>query len=139
MIRTPTIHTRLVPLALVCVGLVASAAASPWNSIEARQTVCTSAAITDVELQEEASVDEIRVMVAPSPRGSAAEVVVDSGEIDRIVRIQETSKALHFAPAMAAAQFRVSVNPVLTAPNDACVERIDLLRAGRVVATVRPQ
>lgn len=101
---------------------------------------CVPAAIADVKLPAEVEVDEIRVIVkGSSPDAGAATVRVDGGLFDRVVRVRGSmSKILKFSPALSSQAFRVSLSPVLAAERDACVERIELVRSGLPVATVRP-
>lgn len=101
---------------------------------------CTPAAIADVVLAAPVPVDEIRVVVADhSPEAGAAEVTVEAGgALDRVVHVRGSSQGLSFSPALTARAFRVSLLPDLAAPRDACVDRIELRRAGAAVATIVP-
>jgi hypothetical protein len=65
-------------------------------------------------------------------------VVVATERSDRVLRVRGGSHGLAFYPAMKASAFRVSLIPVLAAPSDVCVERIELRRGGAPVATVVP-
>lgn len=100
---------------------------------------CTPAAIADIQLPGPVEVDEIRVIVADrSPDAGASLVTVDDGEFDRVVRVHGAlSKAMKFAPALTSHEFRVSLSPSFEAHGDACVERVELLRGGDPIATVR--
>lgn len=101
---------------------------------------CTPAAIADVLLSRPVPIDEIRVVVAEgSPAGGAAEVVLESGTTDRVLRVRGGSHDLKFFPAVTSAAFRVSLSPVFEADRDACVSRIELRRGGAAVATVIPR
>ena len=100
---------------------------------------CTPAAIADVILAAPVPVDEIRVVVAPgSPESGAAEVTLEVGSTDRVVRVHGGSRGLSFTPAITSRAFRVSLLPDLAAARDACVDRIELRRGGAPVATVVP-
>lgn len=101
---------------------------------------CAAADIQDVVLDQATQVDDVRVVVARrSPVGGEVAVRVAGGESDRVVRIRGTvSKVLEFRPALSASQFQVSLDPIFEASRGACVERVELLRDGRPVATVRP-
>lgn len=101
---------------------------------------CVPAAIADIRLPSAVEVDEIRVIVTDgSPDAGAATVRIDGGPFDRVVRVRGSmSKILKFSPALSSQAFRVSLSPVLAAERDACVERIELVRSGLPVATVRP-
>jgi len=100
---------------------------------------CTQAAIADVILAAPVPVDEIRVVVAAgSPETGAAEVTVEVGSTDRVVRVHGGSRGLSFTPAITSRAFRVSLLPDLAAARDACVDRIELRRAGAPVATIVP-
>jgi hypothetical protein len=98
---------------------------------------CTQAAITDVVLAAPVPVDEIRVLVAPGDPDGAAEVTLEVGSADRVVHVSGTSRGLSFSPPLTARSFRVSLFPDLSASRDACVDRIELRRAGAPVATVK--
>ncbi len=97
---------------------------------------CTQAAITDVVLAAPVPVDEIRVLVAAGDEG-AAEVTLEVGSADRVVHVLGGSRGLSFSPPLTARTFRVSLFPDLAASRDACVDRIELRRAGAPVATVK--
>lgn len=100
---------------------------------------CTQAAIADIVLGAAVQVDEIRVIVAEgSPESGAAEVVVEGGRADRVLRVYGGSHDLKFFPALTSSAFRVSLSPVLEASRDACVDRIELRRGGAPIATVVP-
>lgn len=100
---------------------------------------CTQAAIADVVLAAPVPVDEIRVLVAAgSPESGAAEVTLEVGAADRVVHVSGGSRGLSFSPPLTARSFRVSLFPDLAAARDACVDRIELRRAGTAVATIVP-
>lgn len=101
---------------------------------------CAPAAIQDVRLPFPVAVDEVRVFVANhSPPSGEANVRVDTGKSDRVMRIQgQISKSLQFSPALASSVFHVSLDPVFEAPRGACIERVELVHDGRRVATIRP-
>jgi hypothetical protein len=100
---------------------------------------CIPAAIADVMLAVPVPIDEIQVVVTDdSPETGAAEVMVQVGSSDRVVRIFGGSHGIKFFPALTSSAFRVSLLPVFEADRDACVERIELRRGGSPVATVRP-
>ncbi len=101
---------------------------------------CTPAAIQDIRLPFPIAVDEVRVYVANhSPPTGEADVRVDTGNSDRVMRIQgQVSQSLQFRPALAGSVFHVSLDPVFEAPRGACIERVELVHAGKRVATIRP-
>ena len=101
---------------------------------------CTPAAIADISLPFPVAVDEIRVVVATnSPVAGAATVRIDSGRFDRVLRVfGATSKRLSFTPALASRVFQISLDPVFEAPLAACIERVELVRAGVTIAVVEP-
>jgi hypothetical protein len=101
---------------------------------------CTPAAIADIVLAAPVPIDEIRVVVADdSPEAGAAEVTLAAGDAaDRVVHVRGSSQGLSFTPALTARAFRVSLLPDLAAARDACVDRIELRRAGAAVATIVP-
>jgi hypothetical protein len=99
---------------------------------------CTQAVIADVVLTAPVPVDEIRVLVAPGAPDGAAEVTLEvGGSEDRVVHVNGSSRGLSFSPPLTARSFRVSLFPDLSASRDACVDRIELRRAGAPVATVK--
>src|SRR6185503_19735721 len=98
---------------------------------------CTQAAIADVVLAAPVPVDEIRVLVVGSSPG-VAEVTLEVGSADRVLHVNGGSRALTFWPPLTARTFRVSLFPDLAASRDACVDRIELRRAGTPVATIVP-
>ena len=100
---------------------------------------CTPAAIRDLRFPVPIPVDEIQVVVRTgSPVHGAALVRLESASADRIVRVGAASKRLSFRPAIVSASFTVSLDPVLTAATDACIERVELRSAGARIATVVP-
>jgi hypothetical protein len=129
---------RALPL-LLALALLPSAAGS---ADAGRKTAprCTPADIRDVVLDQATQIDGVRVVVARrSPIGGQVAVRVADGQSDRIVRIRGSlSRVLEFRPALSASQFQVSLDPIFEAARGACVERIELLRGGQPVATVRP-
>lgn len=135
------------PLSFAAALLVAgasTAAAGPHAAeappVAETAEACVPAAIADIRLPSQVEVDEIRVIVkGSSPDAGAATVRVDGGLFDRVVRVRGSmSKILKFSPALSSQAFRVSLSPVFAAERDACVERIELVRSGLPVATVRP-
>lgn len=133
--------TRALPL-LLALWLPSTAADAAAEAGAGGKTLptCAAADIQDVILDQTTPIDGVRVVVARrSPIGGQVAVRVAGGESDRVVRIRGTvSKVLEFRPAISASQFQVSLDPILEASRGACVERIELLREGRAVATVRP-
>lgn len=105
------------------------------------RAACPQADIQSIDLGAPAAIDGVRVVVSRrSPVGGAALVRVDAGETDRVVKVRGTlSKVLQFSPPITASELDVSLDPVLSAPRGACVERIDLLSNGHAVASVRPE
>ncbi len=110
--------------------------AGPARADSPSQPRCTQAAIADVVLAAPVPVDEIRVLVAGT--SGAAEVTLEVGSTDRVVHVNGGSRGLSFWPPLTAQSFRVSLFPDLAAARDACVDRIELRRAGTPVATIVP-
>lgn len=101
---------------------------------------CTPAHFQDIRLPFPVTVDEIRVVVADhSPAAGAVTITVDAGPFDRVLRVRgPLSRRLSFAPALSGQVFHVSLDPVFEAPTSACIERVELVRAGVPVAVVEP-
>ncbi len=132
---------KLLPTLLLLAALAPSARAEAPRPAGTRpRPACPAAEVVDVRLPGPVAVDEIRVVVARrSPVAGAAAIRVDDGRFDRVVRVRGSQpKALRFAPALESAAFQVSLDPVFDAPRGACVERVELVRGGVTVATVKP-
>lgn len=102
---------------------------------------CPQVEFKDVRLPAPVLVDEIRVVLdRHTPLAGAAAVRVDDGRFDRVVRVRGTAptKRLQFEPALVSSAFQVSLDPVFDAPRGACVARVELVRGGVTVATVKP-
>lgn len=124
---------------VAALALLAGPARAGAPADEPPRPRCTPAAIADVILAAPVPVDEIRVVVAPgSPEAGGAEVTLEVGSTDRVVHVQGGSRGLSFTPAITSSAFRVSLLPDLAAARDACVDRIELRRAGAPVATIVP-
>jgi len=102
--------------------------------------MCTEASLVNVQLPTWAAVDEIRVIVADdSPEQGAAKISVEAGQFGRVVRVHGPgSRGLKFSSPLKGDHFHVALDPVFEAQRSACIERILLLRAGSLVASVRP-
>jgi hypothetical protein len=126
--------------AALALGARAQADSPTKKRVRAQPVYCVPAQMKDIRLPFPIAVDEVRVFVANhSPATGAATVRVDTGDFDRVMRIRgQVSKTLQFRPALAGRVFHVSLDPVLEAPRSACIERVELVRQGRRVATVRP-
>jgi hypothetical protein len=127
-------------LILSCFAFLPSVAGEADAGRQKTSTQCTPADIRDVVLDQATQIDGVRVVVARrSPVGGQVAVRVADGQSDRIVRIRGSlSRVLEFTPALSASQFQVSLDPIFEASRGACVERIELLRGGQPVATIRP-
>jgi len=135
-------QNRRIWLGILAAGVVlcSRAEADTPGPRHARPQRCTPAAIQDIRLPFPIAVDEVRVYVANhSPPKGEANVRVDTGKSDRVMRIQgQASQSLQFRPALAGSVFHVSLDPVFDAPRGACIDRVELVHDGRRVATVRP-
>ena len=103
---------------------------------------CTEADIAWVTLPAGAAIDGVRVTVAAgSSPTSAADVAVHAGPFDRVVHVRGDSRAMTFSPPLIAdnGALAVTLDPVWDASTAACIERIELLRGGAVVGSVRPR
>jgi len=133
-----SLYPTLIAIAVVAVTGEARAE-SPRHRAPAPS--CPVVELKDVHLPAAVGVDEIRVVLARrSPIAGAVAIRVDDGRFDRVVRVTSGTgaKRLQFAPALVSDAFQVSLDPVFDAPRGACVERVELVRAGITVATVRP-
>ena len=101
---------------------------------------CVSAAISDIQLSQLEAVDEIRVQLAPnSPTDASLEVTVETIDSDRVLELGGAHyKAVHFAPAMSASTYRVSLFPSMNESALPCLESVELLSKGSTVARFRP-
>jgi len=100
---------------------------------------CAQAAIADIRLPRLGSIDEIVVQVADnSPELGAARITVEADEFYRALNVHGGSHGLAFSTPLVSAEFRVILDPTLSAPAPACVESIELRSRGRLVAAVRP-
>jgi len=92
------------------------------------------------ELQVPVGVDEVRVLVGDGLPGAATAVTVLAGGADRrLTAFGGGEWALAMTDPLPAGRVVVAVEPVLDAPAGACIDRVELIRHGSVVASARPQ
>src|SRR5262245_27783875 len=92
------------------------------------------------ELQVPVGVDEVRVLVGDGLPGAATAVTVLAGGADRrLTAFGGGEWALAMTDPLPAGRVVVAVEPVLDAPAGACIDRVELVRHGSVVASARPQ
>ncbi len=125
---TPALHAPLVATPPHPVA-PAARAGSPTCPIAAR-----------VELSLPDDIDEVRAIVASSAPGASTAVTVLDGSSDRQLSTFGSGVwGLQFSSPLRAGHVIVSVEPVLDAPASACIDQIELLRRGAVVARVIPR
>ena len=92
-----------------------------------------------MELEVPVGFDEVRVVVGAGRPGAASAVTVLAGNSDRRVTAFGRGRwALTMTDMLPAGPVVVAVEPLLDAPASACVERVELVRGGAVVAAARP-
>jgi len=101
---------------------------------------CTPGHVEVVRLAKAMPIDEIRVDVSRlSPSHGATNVYVWDGRFMRVLRIRgQASQRLSFSPPINSDRLHVSLEPVYTAPTNACVDRVELRVKGTAVAEVTP-
>lgn len=81
-------------------------------------------------------IDGFRIVVAAAGRDAQSDVTILAGRSDRTLRAFAPGVfALLMDEPLLARTFEVAIEPVLDARAPACVQRVELLRAGQVVAT----
>ena len=135
-------RTHLVTLgglaALLAVAEVAAGAPSAARTAVAPAPRCADAG--RVELSVPVGFDEVRVVTGADRPGAAASVTVLVGNADRQVTAFGGGRwALAMSEPMPAGPVVVAVEPVLDAPASACVERVELVRGGAVIARAVPR
>jgi hypothetical protein len=130
-------HWGLAWLVVAGVGADAGAAPAPRAPVRAA-TACPVAA--RVEIAVPAEIDEVRAVVTDGAPGAASEVTVLDGHADRALdAFGSGTWGLRFTRPLPAGRLVVAVTPDLDAPASACVDHVELLRRGAVVARVVPR
>ena len=81
-------------------------------------------------------IDGFRIVVAAAGKGAQSDVTILAGRSDRTLRAFAPGVfALLMDEPLLARTIEVAIEPVLDARAPACVQRVELLRAGQVVAT----
>ncbi|HTJ42546.1 MAG TPA: hypothetical protein VL463_10660 [Kofleriaceae bacterium] len=121
-------------------GAGVRAGAAPHASAPASREIAGCPTAARVEVAVPAEVDEIRAIVdAPAP-GAAAAVTIVSGRSDRELNVFGGGAwGLQLGSPLPAGRMVVAVDPVLDAPAHACIDHVELLRRGAVVARVVPR
>ena len=139
MLNTDPMRRRLaLGAGLVSLVLAASACASTGSSSAPAATQTTAESVAASESAAESTAEGPSITITSTSSFGAAEVTVEVGSTDRVVRVHGGSRGLSFTPAITSRAFRVSLLPDLAAARDACVDRIELRRAGAPVATIVP-
>lgn len=101
---------------------------------------CAHAGRAVLALRDDQGFDAIRVIADTALPGAATDVTVLAGPSDRTLRTLGGGEwGLVMDEPLRARRVQVAIEPVLEAPAGACVERVELLRRGAVVATARIQ
>jgi hypothetical protein len=135
--------TRSYLVTLVGFGLAASAAVAVTGGAAdgapaGGRATCADAA--RMELSAPVAFDEVRVMVGAGRPGAASAVTVVAGDSDRRVTAFGRGRwALAMTDMLPAGPVVVAVEPVLDAPASVCIERVELVRGGAVVASALPR
>jgi hypothetical protein len=132
-------RTHLVALSGVLLGVTAGVAAAAPHVVGQRAEAPRCSDAERTELSVPVGFDEVRVFVGGSSPGAAAAVTVLAGNSDRRVTAFGRGRwALAMSEPLPAGRVVVAVEPVLDAPAPACVERVELVRGGAVIAATRP-
>ena len=110
----------------------------PWIALAAptKAPACDQAAHLTVQVP--GGYDAVRVVTAPGGRGAAVVVsVAGGGRWTSLAAPAGGPTTLQTVPAPGGALV-VAIEPSLDAPRAACVERIELILGGEVVARVAP-
>jgi hypothetical protein len=130
-------HAVLVAIAAAAIGAPAGAAPHAHRAAPPAPA-CPQAARVEVAVPDD--IDEVRAIVdAPTP-GAAASVTVLDGRSDRELLARGAGAwGLALGSPLPAGRVVVAVEPVLDAPASACVDHVELLRRGAVIARVVPR
>ena len=130
----------LVGFAAAAVSIVGTpAGAAPHaRRVASPPPSCPLAARAEVAVPD--GIDEVRAIVAAPSPGAAAAVMVVDGRADRELTARGAGAwGLELGSPLPAGHVIVAVEPVLDAPAPACVDHVELLRRGAVVARVVPR
>jgi len=129
--------------AVVGLGVAAGAAtgapdADPEAALRRFGSPCADAGLAEVSVP--VGIDEVRVVVSDGLPGAAAAVTVLAGERDRQLTTFGGGRwALAMNEPLPAGKMVIAVEPVLDAPIGACVQRVELVHGGTVIASARPR
>ena len=119
-------------------GIVVIGSLIVARAAHAQPPACPHAARVVVSVP--ADVDEVRAIVNAPTKGAAAAVTVVAGRSDRELSVFGAGAwGLSFGHPLPAGNMIVAVDPVADAPASACVDQVELLRRGAVVARVVPR
>ncbi len=147
--RHRNLRSALGSLLVLCAALAGSASGSPRRAraTSARQVVvlpmvagihCLDAGRAEIAVGDGQGFDAIRVVVNEAVPGAATDVTVLVGPRDRTLRTMGGGEwGLALDEPLLAHRILVAIEPVLEAPAGACIQRVELLRKGAVVATAR--
>lgn len=119
-------------------GLAVTFALVAAGAAHAQPPACPQAARVVVAVP--ADIDEVRAIVNAPVKGAAAAVTIVAGQSDRELSVFGAGAwGLSFGRPLPAGNMIVAVDPVADAPASACVDQVELLRRGAVVARVIPR
>lgn len=131
---------------VLCAVLAGSASGSPRGERERERALrpriagvhCVDAGRAELSVGDGGGFDAIRVVVDQTVPGAATDVTVLVGLRDRTLRTLGGGEwGLALDEPLRARRVQVAIEPVLDAPAGACIDRVELLRDGAVVATAR--
>jgi hypothetical protein len=133
--------TRSYLVTLVGFGLAVSATvAATGGAANGAPQAASCPDTARVELSVPVGFDEVRVVVGAGRPGGASAVTVVAGDSDRRVTAFGRGRwALAMTDMLPAGPVLVAVEPVLDAPSSACIERVELVRGGAVIAAALPR
>jgi hypothetical protein len=130
-------HAVLVAIVAATIGAPAGAAPHAHRAAPPPPS-CPLAGRAEVAVPD--GVDEVRAIVDANTPGAAAAVTVVDGRADRELTARGAGAwGLELGSPLPAGRVVVAVEPVLDAPASACVDHVELLRRGAVVARVVPR
>jgi hypothetical protein len=126
-------------VAIVAATIGAPAGAAPHaHRVAPPPPSCPLAGRAEVAVPD--GIDEVRAIVDANTPGAATAVTVVDGRADRELTARGAGAwGLELGSPLPAGRVVVAVEPVLDAPASACVDHVELLRRGAVVARVVPR
>jgi hypothetical protein len=111
----------------------------PWIALAAPPAAPTCDQAAHLSVQVPGGYDAVRVVTAPGRAGAAVVVsVAGGGRWTSLEALAGGPSTLQTVPRRPGGPLVVAIEPSLEAPATACVERIELILGGEVVARVAP-